>query len=167
MKNKKEALTLFFCDIYGTIDGEITEEDCIKFAYLLEQIRLLNGSDYIYFGMASTENLDIVNLYEERLSKYFTNKIIVLSKDLEIEVLREIKTSYTLKHIQKLLKNYEIKEVYFADDSYFYSEMLKTLLLEYNIKLNSIIPGKDENYLRFINEELENKYLLENNKTML
>lgn len=35
--NKKEYLTLFFCDIYGTIDGGLTEEDCVVFAELLEK----------------------------------------------------------------------------------------------------------------------------------
>ena len=30
---------------------------------------------------------------------------------------------------------------------------------EYKIKLNSIVPKRDENYLSFINNELESKYL--------
>ena len=38
--NKKEDLTLFFCDIYGTIDGGLTEEDCVVFAELLEKLEL-------------------------------------------------------------------------------------------------------------------------------
>ena len=38
--NKKEDLTLFFCDIYGTIDDGLTEEDCVVFAELLENISL-------------------------------------------------------------------------------------------------------------------------------
>ena len=54
--SEKENLTLFFCDIYGTIDGVLTEEECAVFAELLEKIRVKNNSDYLYFGMASTEH---------------------------------------------------------------------------------------------------------------
>ena len=68
--NKKEDLTLFFCDIYGTIDGGLTEIECIKFSELLEELRLKHGSDYLYFGMASTEHPDVVDMYESRLSRY-------------------------------------------------------------------------------------------------
>ena len=92
--NKKEDLTLFFCDIYGTIDGGLTEEECIVFAELLEKIRVKNNSDYLYFGMSSTEHPDVVDMYESRLSRYFKDRIVLIPKDVESEVLREIKISY-------------------------------------------------------------------------
>ena len=164
---KKEVLTLFFCDVYGTIDGGFTESECMEFASLLEQIRILKGSDYLYFGMASTEEQTVVDFYEKRLSKYFTDRILLVPKDDEIEVLREIKNSYTLKHIEKLLKTYDINEVFFADDSKFNHELFELLLSQKGIKLNSIIPGENQNYLKYINEQLESEYLLENNKSML
>lgn len=160
---KKENLTLFFCDIFGTIDGGFTEEECLKFADLLDKIRNKNNSDYLYFGMASTEYIDIVNEYEKRLSKYFGEKIILVPKDIEFEVLREIKAAYALKHINKLLKDFVIKEVYFADDSKINHDMFRVLLEEYGIKLNSIMPSSGENYLSYIINELESKYL--NNET--
>ena len=37
--------------------------------------------------------------------------------------------------------------------------MFEVLLGDYKIKLNSIVPKRDENYLSFINNELESKYL--------
>ena len=157
--NKKEDLTLFFCDIYGTIDGGLTEEECIKFSELLEELRLKHGSDYLYFGMASTEHPDVVDMYESRLSRCFKDRIVLIPKDVESEVLREIKTSYTLHHINKLLKTFNINEIYFADDSQFNHDMFEVLLGDYKIKLNSIVPKRGENYLSFINSELESKYL--------
>ena len=165
--NQKEKITLFFCDIYGTIDGGFTTEDSIRFASLLEQIRIKKESDYIFFGMASTEHQQIVDEYEEKLSEYFNNKIILVPKVDEIEVLREIKSAYTLKHIEKLLKTYEINEVFLIDDTKFNHDIFETLLMEYGIKLNSIVPKENENYLRFINEQLEKEFLLDNNKSML
>lgn len=57
------------------------------------------------------------------------------TKDIEFEVLREIKADYALKHINKLLKDFDIKEVYFADDSRINHDMLGVLLEEYGIKL--------------------------------
>ena len=78
---------------------------------------------------------------------------------IESEVLREIKTSYTLHHINKLLKTFNINEIYFADDSQFNHDMFEVLLGDYKIKLNSIVPKRGENYLSFINNELESKYL--------
>lgn len=160
---KKENLTLFFCDIFGTIDGGFAEEECLRFAELLDKIRIKNNSDYLYFGMASTEHIDVVNEYEKRLSKYFTERIVLVPKDIEFEVLREIKTAYVLKHINKLLKDFDIKEVYFADDSKINHDMFGVLLEEYGIKLNSIMPSSGENYLSYIISELESKYL--NNET--
>lgn len=157
--NKKEDLTLFFCDIYGTIDGGFTEKECIRFSELLEELRLKHGSDYLFFGMASTEHSDVVDMYESRLSRYFKDRIVLIPKDVESEVLREIKTSYTLHHINKLLKTFNINEIYFADDSQFNHDMFEVLLGDYKIKLNSIVPKRGENYLSFINNELESKYL--------
>ena len=157
--NKKEDLTLFFCDIYGTIDGGFTEIECIKFSELLEELRLKHGSDYLFFGMASTEHSDVVDNYERKLSKYFGERIVLIPKDVESEVLREIKTSYTLHHINKLLKTFNINEIYFADDSQFNHDMFEVLLADYKIKVNSIVPKRGENYLSFINNELESKYL--------
>lgn len=36
-ENRRKSITLFFCDIYGTVDGGFTEEECKKFAGLLEK----------------------------------------------------------------------------------------------------------------------------------
>lgn len=109
--------------------------------------------------MSSTEHPDVVDMYESRLSRYFKDRIVLIPKDVESEVLREIKISYTLHHINKLLKTFNINEIYFADDSQFNHDIFEVLLGEYKIKLNSIVPKRDENYLSFINNELESKYL--------
>ena len=44
--------------------------------------------------MSSTEHPDVVDMYESRLSRYFKDRIVLIPKDVESEVLREIKISY-------------------------------------------------------------------------
>ena len=73
-ENRRKSITLFFCDIYGTVDGGFTEEECKKFAGLLEKIKEHNNSDYLLFGMLSTEHPDITEVYE----KNFQNILIMM-----------------------------------------------------------------------------------------
>lgn len=37
--NKKPSITLFFCDIYGTVDGGCSEEECQRFAKILKELK--------------------------------------------------------------------------------------------------------------------------------
>lgn len=158
--NRRKSITLFFCDIYGTVDGGFTEEECKKFAGLLEKIKEHNNSDYLLFGMLSTEHPDITEVYEKKLSKYFDNDVLLMTKFQDVEALREAKISCALYYINYLKKNYNINSVFCADDISLIHEMFSELLKEKeSITLNSIIPQKGENNLNFINNELEKRFI--------
>lgn len=158
----KKNITLFFCDVYGTVDNGFTEEECKEFSNLLEQIIRHNGSDYLMFGMASTEDYLTVDDYEKKLTKYFEKNVKLLPKLPESKVLNEAKISFIIKYINFLLENYNIEEIYLADDSVFNQEMLRGLLFSLvGIELKSIIPPKNNNNLKFINTSI-NEILVSN-----
>ena len=63
----KESVTVFFCDIYGTIDGGFCDEDIQKFTKLLKKLKEKHHSDYLIFSMLSTEKPSIVAIYEKEI----------------------------------------------------------------------------------------------------
>lgn len=158
--NSKKSVTIFFCDVYGTVDGGFTLEDCHKFAELLKKLKEENESDYLFFGMSSTEHPDVVDYYEKCLSRYFDDDILLMDKIHNVEALREAKISCALLYIQNLQKDYDVKGVYCADDIEILQELFKNLLKEIlDIDLNIIVPKNGENTLDFINKEIEEKYI--------
>lgn len=158
--NKKPSITLFFCDIYGTVDGGCSEEECQRFAKILKELKEKNNSDLLLFGMLSTEHPDIAKTYEQKISKYFESSIVVIDKHEDAEALREAKVSCALVYIEHLKQHYDINSVFCDDDVVFIQEVFSELLMSKDgITLNSIIPRKGENNLTFINSELENKYI--------
>ena len=155
----KKTITLFFCDVYGTIDGGFTDEDIIRFANLLDQVRRYDNSDYVVFKMLSSELPKIVDSYEKEISKHFNKNILVLPKFIELEKIREEKVAYAIQYVDELKKFYIINSVFYADDIKLLHEILNELLIEIDhIILNSIIPGNGENNLNFINGELEKAF---------
>lgn len=159
-KNNRKSITLFFCDIYGTIDGGFSEEDCKNFAILLEKLKEHNNSDYLLFGMLSTEHPDVAEVYERKISKYFDNDVLLITKFQDVEALREAKISCALYYINYLKKIYDVDSVFCADDIALIHDMFSELLKEKeSITLNSIIPSKGENNLNFINKELEKRFI--------
>ena len=158
--HKRESITIFFCDIYGTVDGGFTDDDIQKFANLLKELKEQNNSDYLFFGMSSTEKPEIVDIYEKQLSKYFDNNVVVLKKFHNTEALREAKISCALYFIKEIKKKYHIDGIYCADDIVILQEMFKETLKEMEgINLNTIIPKKGENNLAFINQEIEERFI--------
>lgn len=149
---EKENITLFFCDLRGTIDGELTEGDTEKFAELLDELREKNDSSKLFFSMASTERIDIVEEYQKKLSKYFKKNV---------EAINAITNSSKLDGmedlIEKLNEKYNINAAYYADDNEMIREMCCEVLQgKYNIEFNPIEP---DSRLSFINDELESKYI--------
>lgn len=163
--NNKKSVTIFFCDICGTVDGGFTLEDCYRFAELLKKLKEKNGSDYLFFGMSSTEHPDVVDYYEKCLSRYFSDDILLMEKIQNAEALREAKISCALLYIQNLQKYYDIKGVYCADDIEILQELFKNLLKDIlDIDLNIIVPKSGENNLEFINKEIEERFIKESSK---
>lgn len=158
--NDKKSITIFFCDVYGTVDGGYNDEDCKEFAYLLKQLKDKNNSDYLFFSMFSTEHPEVVNDYEQTFSKYFDEDIIVKKSTHNLEAIREAKISCALLFLQNLSKEYNINAVYCADDIELLQELFTHLLKDImGIELNTIIPKKDENRLSFINGEIEKRFI--------
>lgn len=63
--------------------------------------------------MLSTEHPDIAEVYEKKLSKYFDNDVLLMTKFQDVEALREAKISCALYYIDYLKKNYNVI-VYFV-----------------------------------------------------
>lgn len=156
----KKSITIFFCDVYGTIDGTFTDDDCKLFAELLKKLKLKNNSDYLFFSMSSTEHPEVVSYYEKFFSKYFSEDIIVKKNTHDVEAIREAKISCALLYLQNLTKEYNIDAVYCADDIELLQELFAHLLKDIlGIELNTITPRRDENKLSFINDEIERKFI--------
>lgn len=158
--NDKKSITIFFCDVYGTVDGDFSNEDCKKFANNLKQLKDKNNTDYLFFSMSSTEHPEVVNDYEKSFSKYFDEDIIVMKSTHNLEAIREAKISCALLYFQNLAKEYNINAVYSADDIELLQELFTHLLKDImGIELNTIIPKRDENRLSFINDEIEKRFI--------
>lgn len=156
----KKSITIFFCDVYGTVDGTFTDDDCKLFAELLKKLKDKNNSDYLFFSMSSTEHPEVVSYYEKFFSKYFSEDIIVKKNTHDVEAIREAKISCALLYLQNLTKEYNIDAVYCADDIELLQELFTHLLGDVmGIHLNTIIPKKDENRLEFINQEIERRFI--------
>ena len=163
--DEKKHVTIFFCDVYGTVDGNFNDDDCKKFASLLKQLKDKNNSDYLFFSMSSTEHPEVVDYYEKSFSKYFSNDIIAMKNMHDVEAIREAKISCALLYIQNLEKQYNVDAIYCADDIELLQELFTHLLKEImGMDLNTIIPKRDENRLEFINQEIERKFILDYKK---
>ena len=161
----KESVTLFFVDIYGTIDGKFSDDDLQVFAKLLKKLKEENESNYLFFDLLSTENLMVVDYYEHALSKYFSDGVKIVERPLDAEVTRETKVAYALYYIERLKKQYDIDAVYYADDSAMLHKIFSDILLyKEGLELHSIIPKKEENNLNFINNEIEERFTNGNSK---
>lgn len=160
MNFKRKSVTLFFCDVYGTVDGGFSDDDLKKFASLLEELKEENKSDYLFFGMSSTERPDVVDSYESALSRYFSDDVKVIEKFQDAEAIREAKIACALFYIEHLKRQYDIDSIYCADDIVILQEMFsETLSHMEGLELQTIIPKKGNNNLAFINSEIESRFI--------
>ena len=161
----KESVTVFFCDIYGTIDGNLCDDDIQRFTKLLKKLKEEHHSDYLIFSVLSTEKPSIIASYEKKLSKYFDDSIILAEKIHSQESLREAKVSCAISYLHSLKEKFKITSVYCADDTVVLQEMFCEILQHTEgIFLNTIIPQKGENNLNFINDEIEKRFITKNFK---
>ena len=163
---EKKSITIVFCDIFGTIDGGIDDSESKRFAELLEYIRIKNKSDYVYFAIASTEDKETVEYYENEITKYFDKSTIIIPKVLEIESKRDVKAISSYNYIEHLRKDFDIHSVYYIDDVELLHFMLSGLLelneeIKDTIPVHSIIPKHGENSLKYINDYLEKHHVNE------
>lgn len=147
-----EKIIVFFCDIYGTIKGNINnlEEDYLKLNSILNSISKQNDDTKILFVLISTESENVVKQFYNTLTKYFSENILFgrqfhengyLINDSNIEVISG-KCNNMISYMKEISKWLEIVKVYYIDDSYFLQEMLQecTKLTFPNVEIESIIP---------------------------
>lgn len=160
------TITLFFCDIAGTIDGSSINKisDYKNFNNLIKKIQQNNKSDYIIFPLISTDPFRIVNNKIKFICSHNENFIMIgkqffdngyIEKDKVITGISG-KSQQIIYYINELSKRYEIDSVIYADDCMIYHDILHELAKEYNLDdiITSIIPTKSEG-LSELNELLE------------
>lgn len=69
--------TIFFCDISGTLQGRLEnkKEDYENFNNLILKIKEQNHSDYLFFSLLSSDNVESVKYQSDYLTKYFSDSI--------------------------------------------------------------------------------------------
>ncbi len=134
-------ISLFFCDIVGTIRKD-QKENChtetIFFLDNLELLRLISESEHLFFSLVSSEKEDVVRKEKELLENYNLYPNIIFQKQFfDNGYIEEEKIVYTdlqgkisqiINHANELTKYYHINNIYYADDTYLYHEMLDEIL---------------------------------------
>ncbi len=153
-------MDIFFCDIRGTYTGsEIFREDSIKtFIELLLKSLDQDNSSKLYFSFVSSENSETLKKYISEFKKALIEMncedIIYLGKcysldeivheDLSTEAYLTGKTAQIINH---LVDSEVVKNIYIADDTLLFHNMISKLLnitLTNSKKSNKIIhmiPG--------------------------
>lgn len=156
----KEKVTLFFCDIVGTFDSGklflINNLEIKKFVDNLNNIIQYNKTDKIIFSFVTTENLETLHIIEEQF-KPFLNDNICVNNHIYYDDIHNVDKPYDIiMRIKSLELLYDIEDIYYADDTKFYHDILNDLKDCYNIKykITSIIPG--DNGLHDVNIFIEN-----------
>ena len=149
-----EKIIVFFCDIYGTIKGNVNnlEEDYLELNNILNSISKQNNDSKILFVLVSTETEETVKYFYKTLIKYFDNNILFgrqfhekgyLINDSSIEIMNG-KCNSMIDYMKEIAKWLDITKVYYIDDSPFLQEMLQecTKFNFPNVIVESIIPTK-------------------------
>lgn len=161
------TLTLFFCDINGTIEGSSTNKisDYKKFNDIIKEIQQKNNSDYIIFSLISSDSSSFVKNKTNFINS-FNKNFIIFGKQFfdngyidENKIITGIsgKAQQIIYYINELSKIYKIDSVIYADDCIIYHDILHELAKNYNLDdiITSIIPTKGKG-LSELNELLEN-----------
>lgn len=165
------SITVFLCDIYGTykeninsVYSDITVID--RFIKNLEQLRVKDHSDILFFSFISQENSEIVLAESNYLKSYIDNPHIQLSthfyscgyihNDAIIPTNTSAKITQILDYIIFLKQTYAINTIYYADDTELYQYAIKEILEVENPKqiITSIMP-KSRKGLMEVNEIIE------------
>lgn len=158
---------LFFCDITGTINGNIENsiEDYQHFVSLLTDIKEENGAKNIIFSLVSTDISDTLQKEISLLKRFFSKSITIGKQFFENGYIEEYQENSYIKgkpfqilnYIEELQNKYEISKVYFADDTQIYHEILFELAECFQFPPNQIISIILENRLGLteLNEQIE------------
>lgn len=151
MKN----ITLFFCDICGTltkdINFKINEEALSDFIENLNLLIKQGQTDGIILSLVTTEKLEITNLVEKQINEYVKENRIILGPHIYNSVN---KPCDIVDYIEKINSTYHIDKIYYADDCELYHYFLEELVSDYDYNIQSIIPK--DNSLFDVNKNLLN-----------
>ena len=168
-----ENAIIFFCDIHGTIKGNIEnkETDYIKLNNLLNSISINNDNCKIIFTLVSSESKEELKSVLTTLRKYLNgninfNKQFYEKGYIKENIYEEIingKFSQMIYYIKEIKQSNNILSVYYADDSIFLQDLINEYMQinETDIPLEQIIP-LEKNGLKEVNELLSIKLRLNN-----
>lgn len=140
-----KKVTLFFCDIVGTFDGnqilKIEEEEIQRFVKNLRKIIKQNKTDGLIFSFVTTERKDLVRIMEQKIKPYLKDSDIYIGRHIYNKGKGNVaKPSAILLSIESLKEQYDVdSKVYYADDCELYHYILEELNTSYDI--TSIIPS--------------------------
>lgn len=168
-----ENAIIFFCDIHGTIKGNIEnkETDYIKLNNLLNSISINNDNCKIIFTLVSSESKEELKSILTTLKKYLNGNINFHKQFYEKGYIKENsyeeiingKFSQMIYYIKEIKQSNNILSVYYADDSIFLQDLINEYMQinETDIPLEQIIPV-EKNGLKEVNELLSIKLGLNN-----
>lgn len=129
--------TIFFCDIVGTLQGKSKneKEDYENFNNLILKIKEQNHSDYLFFSLLSSDNLESVKQQSDCLKIYFSNSISTQKQFFNYGYIdgNHIVTGVSGKceqmidYLKELSSMYSIDKIILADDLKFSHEMMNIL----------------------------------------
>lgn len=166
---------VFFCDIHGTIKGNIKNEkiDYVNLNKILNIISI-NNSCEIIFAILSSESKEELYSVLNPLKKHLNGNIYFDKQFYENGYIKEntFKEIINGKFNQMICFLKEIKEyanilsIYYADDSIFFQELINEYIKmnKINIPLMQIIPIKKDG-LKEVNNILSMKLRSNNLET--
>lgn len=163
MKKNKEKVMLFFCDIAGTFDSDLskstTERYYNEFKYILEEKRKILGADKVLFSFVTADDREkFLLIYIDVLKEYILSDKIALGRQFlateEIvfkedgafknfnSVILGNKIDKVAEYVNRIKKDYDILNVTIADDfaNEFWLEKLKSGIADPDIKTDLLIP---------------------------
>lgn len=144
--------TIFFCDISGTLQGRLEnkKEDYESFNNLILKIKEQNHSDYLFFSLLSSDNVESVKCQSDNLTKYFSDSISKQKQFFDcgyIDGNRIVtgisgKCDQMIYYLNELSSTYSINKIILADDLEFFHEMFNGISESFvwKDKILSIIP---------------------------
>lgn len=136
-----KSITLFFCDICGTltkdINFKINEEALSDFIENLNSLVKHGQTDGIILSLVTTEKLETTNLVQKQINEYVKEKKIILGPHI---CNSTNKPCDIVDYIKEINSTYHIDKIYYADDCELYHYFLEELISDSDYEVQSIIP---------------------------
>ena len=163
-----ENVIMFFCDIHGTLKGNIENDeiDYINLNSILNTLSSNNDNCKIIFTLLSSESKEELNSILKPLKKYLNGNILFHKQFYEkgfikgntFEEIINGKFSQMIYYLREIKEKANILSIYYADDSVFLQDLIDEYIKINNIDtpLEQIIPTEKEG-LKEVNKILSLK----------